>query len=49
VTVETTHRTRILQVLVRLPGPGPAGPPAGPGAAPPPPPAGDADAPESQP
>jgi magnesium and cobalt transporter len=26
VTVETTHRTRILQVLVRLPAPPPAGP-----------------------
>jgi magnesium and cobalt exporter, CNNM family len=43
VTVETTHRTRILQVLVRLPGPRPGRRPAGPGA--PPAPAAD-DAPE---
>ena len=36
VTVETTHRTRILQVLVRLPAPGPPSRPAEPGADPPP-------------
>jgi putative hemolysin len=49
VTVETTHRTRILQVLVRLPAPGPPGRPAEPDAAPPPPPASTGDAPETRP
>jgi Mg2+/Co2+ transporter CorC len=47
VTVETTHRTRILQVLVRLPGSDPAGAVAGPGAAPPPSP--PEPAPEARP
>ena len=48
VTVETTHRTRILQVLVRLPGSGPAAPPAGSGAPPPAEAAGGAASPEAR-